>query len=280
MFFKVLGNNISMKKILFFLVFNILILNLLSCRKESPVDKNFDNFRQEISTYKSYNPDFIYQYYEVYKKSNSFIYSLNSINYPTFLSNDYPLPAITINNTTLVNRYFYLSKDYIPQNLVKVENVNYVRRENETMKIEKIVLENYKEMEIFLKQKNIDLLLFSAFRSYEKQISLWNNNQQPNNLFLAKPGFSEHQTGLVVDIGTKDSGLTVHFENTMAFRILKDHAHQFGFILRYPKGKEHITGYAYEPWHFRYVGKEIASIIYENDLTLEEYFYYYLVLDF
>ena len=138
----------------------------------------------------------------------------------------------------------------------------------------------YQKMEIFLKQKNINILLFSSFRTYEKQASLWNNNIQANNLFLAKPGHSEHQTGLAVDIGTKDSGLTIHFENTKEFQVLKENAHLFGFILRYPKEKENITGYAYEPWHFRYVGAETAKIIYENNLTLEEYFYYYLLLNY
>ena len=148
------------------------------------------------------------------------------------------------------------------------------------MKLEKIAFNKYKEMEIFLKQKNIDILLFSGYRTYQKQVLLWNNNNNPHNLYLAKPGFSEHQTGLALDIATKETGLTIHFANTKTFKILKENAHKFGFILRYPQGKEDITGYAYEPWHFRYVGEEIAETIYKNNLTLEEYFYYYLLLDY
>ncbi len=269
-----------MKKILFFLVFNCLLFSLIACDKKEIIDEDLKLFELKITNYQSYNPDYLSKYYEVYHQSNSYIYALNKVNYPLFLSPNEACPAININDIPLVNRYFYLSKDYVPKNLVVVKNVSYVRRENEIMKLDKTTFDKYKEMEIFLKQKNIDILLFSTFRTYEKQISLWNNNKQANNLFLAKPGFSEHQTGLVVDVATKDSGLTIHFENTTTFKVLKENAHQFGFILRYPKGKEHITGYAYEPWHFRYVGKEIATVIYENNLTLEEYFYNYLILNY
>jgi LAS superfamily LD-carboxypeptidase LdcB len=269
-----------MKKIFTFLIFSCLLFNLIACKKKEKIDENLNQFKQEISTYQAYNPDYLYQYYETYQKSNSYIYALNAVNYPLFLFPNQVLKALNINDCLLVNRNFYLNENYVPYNLVPIENVNYVKRPNETMMIEKTVLEKYKEMEIFLKQKNINILLFSSFRSYAKQTSLWNNNNQTNNLYLAKPGFSEHQTGLAVDIGTKESGLTIHFENTKAFQVLKENAHLFGFILRYPKNKESITGYAYEPWHFRYVGTNIATIIYENNITLEEYFYYYFVLDF
>ena len=89
------------------------------------------------------------------------------------------------------------------------------------------------------------------------------------------PGTSEHQTGLCLDYekfyyenGKIMSSLS---ESDIEFKIVKDIAHEYGFILRYPKGKENITGYAYEPWHLRYVGKKIAKEIYESDITLEEY---------
>ncbi len=269
-----------MKKILFFLVFNFLLFSLIACDRKEIIDEELKHFESIITNYQSYNPDYLSKYYEVYNQSNSYIYALNKVNYPIFLSPNKVYPAITIDNIPLVNRYFYLSKDYIPKNLVTVKNVSYVKRENEIMKLDKTAFDKYKEMEIFLKQKNIDILLFSAFRTYEKQVSLWDNNQQSHNPFLAKPGFSEHQTGLVVDIATKDSGLTIHFENTIAFKVLKENAHLFGFVLRYPKDKETITGYSYEPWHFRYVGEKAAQIIYENNLTLEEYFYNYLILNY
>lgn len=269
-----------MKKILFLILFSSILLNLSACKSNNiPLDHKLEEFSFKLAQYASYNPQYLDQYYQAYQESNSYIYALNKVNYPFFLNPKTILPAFTKNNCLLVNRHFYLEKDYRPTTLVKVQNVNYVKRENETMLIDELTLKKYQEMEIFLKQKKVDLLIFSSFRSYEKQASLW-NNPNANTQFLAQPGCSEHQTGLAIDIATKDSGLTIHFENTFAFQVLKENAHHFGFILRYPKDKETLTGYPYEPWHFRYVGEEIATIIYEHNLTLEEYFYNYLVLDF
>ena len=85
--------------------------------------------------------------------------------------------------------------------------------------------------------------------------------------YSARPGHSEHETGLAYDIGEIDN----NYGETPAGTWLAQHAHEFGFIIRYPKGKEDITKYQYEPWHVRYVGTEHAAKIYEQDLTLEEY---------
>ena len=91
--------------------------------------------------------------------------------------------------------------------------------------------------------------------------------------YSAAPGTSEHQTGLCVDFITEDMGgnLTEAFEDTTAFAWLSENAYKFGFILRYPKGKEDITGYTYEPWHYRFVGREAATDIHFSRLTLEQY---------
>lgn len=90
--------------------------------------------------------------------------------------------------------------------------------------------------------------------------------------YSAPPGKSEHQSGLCVDLITSSmAGLTEAFEDTAAFRWLSQNAYRFGFILRYPKGKENITGYSYEPWHYRFVGREAATEIWVGNLTLEEF---------
>lgn len=90
--------------------------------------------------------------------------------------------------------------------------------------------------------------------------------------YSARPGTSEHQTGLCVDFITDTmSGLNTTFETTEAFAWLRQNAYQFGFILRYPKEKVDITGYTYEPWHYRFVGREAATDIYFSGLSLEEY---------
>jgi len=90
--------------------------------------------------------------------------------------------------------------------------------------------------------------------------------------YVTVPGASEHQIGLALDI-TSDTYYTLDegFEDTAEGKWLAEHSHEYGFILRYPKGKEYVTSIGYEPWHFRYVGVEAATVIKENDLTLEEF---------
>ena len=156
-----------------------------------------------------------------------------------------------------------------------------------------------------------DIMVASAYRSYDYQVTTYNKyvqyessciSQDARRVFgesyikmnyldkkifkltledahtvvqsySALPGQSEHQTGLCVDFITADMGteLTEAFENTAAFEWLSKNAYKFGFILRYPKGMEHITGYTYEPWHYRFVGREAATDIFVGDMTLEQY---------
>lgn len=93
---------------------------------------------------------------------------------------------------------------------------------------------------------------------------------------LLRPrGYSEHQTGLALDV-IAPGGTLNGFKNTQQFVWMRDNAHRFGFILRYGDGMEYITGYKFEPWHYRYVGVDAATFIYENDLTFEEYYAYYV----
>ncbi|TQR04692.1 M15 family metallopeptidase [Psychrobacillus soli] len=125
-----------------------------------------------------------------------------------------------------------------------------------------------------------ELIAFSTYRSFDYQTTLYekyvsNDGQEAADRYSARPGYSEHQTGLAFDIGEQ------HFEQhfaresfgeTEAGKWVAANAHKYGFIMRYPNGKEKNTGYMYEPWHFRYVGKELAPKIYEAEITLEEYF--------
>ncbi len=114
--------------------------------------------------------------------------------------------------------------------------------------------------------------LISGFRSYSRQQTLYNNyvardGQALADTYSARPGHSEHQTGLAFDVGKLDD----NYGSTPAGIWLKENCHKYGFILRYPKGKESITGYQYEPWHIRYVGVEHATKIMNQNITLEEY---------
>lgn len=120
---------------------------------------------------------------------------------------------------------------------------------------------------------------FSTYRSYEYQQQLYekyvNRDGKENaDRYSARPGYSEHQTGLAFDVGEvgkENLWLKEEFGETEAGKWLAENAHKYGFILRYPKGKEHITGYMYESWHFRYLGVELATKVKESGLTLEEY---------
>ncbi|EFI67075.1 M15 family metallopeptidase [Lysinibacillus sp. HST-98] len=129
------------------------------------------------------------------------------------------------------------------------------------------------------KQQGFDLVAFSGYRSFEYQTTLYDNyvkrdGQAAADRYSARPGYSEHQTGLAFDIGERgkeDVWLTEAFGETPAGQWLFAHAQEYGFILRFPQNKEEITGYMYESWHYRYVGKEIAKEITKKNITLEEY---------
>lgn len=115
--------------------------------------------------------------------------------------------------------------------------------------------------------------LISGFRSYDTQVGLYNRyvrtyGQATADTFSARPGHSEHQTGLAFDVGSIDN----NYGNTSAGKWLANNCHKFGFIIRYPIGKQNITGYQYEPWHIRYLGNPLATNVYNSGLCLEEYF--------
>lgn len=120
----------------------------------------------------------------------------------------------------------------------------------------------------------------SGFRTHKYQQMLVDNlikekGLEYANKYIAKPYHSEHETGLAIDICVYENGeyLTEHdLKHEDAVKWVHENAHRFGFILRYPLGKENITGYNYEPWHIRYVGKDLADYLYKNYLTLEEYY--------
>ena len=127
-------------------------------------------------------------------------------------------------------------------------------------------------------QSGIYLHARSGYRSYQTQVQLFQsyadrNGEEAANRYSAKPGHSEHQTGLVMDVTSEsvDYQLSESFGETEEGKWLKEHAHEFGFIIRYPEGAEDITGYIYEPWHIRYLGVDMATKVYESGLTYEEF---------
>lgn len=180
-------------------------------------------------------------------------------------------------NLILVNKSNPLSKNYQPDDLV-IPNIRFDNIADDMVQYVRydaaIALE-----ELFQSAENqgINLIAVSGYRSYSYQDRVYRNEVNTSGRieaekYVAKAGESEHQTGLSMDI-LSDEYLSLDdgFENTIAFSWLEDNMSKFGFILRFPKGKEDITGYSYEPWHIRYVGISAATEIMEEGLTLEEY---------
>ena len=127
------------------------------------------------------------------------------------------------------------------------------------------------------KRNKIELYAASGYRSFERQREIFKSNYskagEKANKYSARPGQSEHQTGLAMDVTCEEVeyDLVKRFADTKAYEWLVNNMYEFGFILRYPLGKEEITGYDFEPWHLRYVGKELAKRLYNECMTLEEY---------
>ncbi len=172
----------------------------------------------------------------------------------------------------LVNKNNQLLSSYIPKNLESI-SLKYANKDKYLKKEAKIAFEKLSEDASKLGYR---IVAVSAYRDYNYQNELFNYYVKEKGLNYAlecsaKPGHSEHQTGLALDVEGSNKDYD-NFENSKEFIWMKDNAHKYGFILRYPKGKENITGFKYEPWHYRYVGNDIAKYIYENNLTLEEYF--------
>ena len=187
----------------------------------------------------------------------------------------------------LVNHESPLSDDYIPTDLVSLNCDTNPANPKSYYSLRVTTEKALSLMMTAMKNSGIDgIQVSSSYRSYARQEYLLNDyvndKMSKENLSyekakeevmktLALPGHSEHQTGLSVDFVQGTSSLTEKFENTTAFEWLSENAHKFGFILRYPKDKTDITGYDYEPWHYRFVGRTVASRIYEAEICYEEY---------
>ena len=238
----------------------------------------------DLVPYLEYSSFNIYKYFEYQKliatKDYSILEAINYINNPNYYNFYYsPRESIYQNtNTMLVNKCFFLDSSFTPSNLVylKDTNLSYIKRENEEMMIKKDILNSYQNLYTDALKNGFQLYIFSSYRDYNKQYHLYYNVNNQNDEYVARPGFSEHQSGYALDISTLNHGLTNNFQYSDEYKWLIENSYKYGFILRYPEEKENITGYKYEPWHFRFVGEDIAEFLYKNKLTLEEYILKYL----
>ena len=174
-----------------------------------------------------------------------------------------------IDDILIVNKTYYLPENYTPVD-------SYAKLSDSCPNcLEKEVMTAFNEMKAQTTSIGLNIYIASGYRSYNTQNYLYNNyvardGKEEADTYSARPGHSEHQTGLAFDLNSVNSS----FANTDEGKWIKDNCYLYGFIIRYPKGKESITGYMYEPWHLRYVGKDLAEKLYNNGdwLTIEEYF--------
>lgn len=171
----------------------------------------------------------------------------------------------------LVNKHNYLTEDYVPENLENI-NSSYALSNMKMVSEAKNAFENLSKD---ASKQNLRVIAMSTYRSYEYQVDLYNryvktDGKEAADTYSGRPGNSEHQTGLAVDVYNVKESYT-NFEKTKEYTWMQDNAYKYGFILRFPKDKENETGYEFESWHYRYVGLEAAKYIKEHNISFEEY---------
>ena len=179
-----------------------------------------------------------------------------------------------MNYEMLVNKDNPLAKDFEPYNLVKIDS-DY----KDGLYLNKKAYEQFLLLKEYALEYGYRIDIMSAYRDYEYQNKIFNDLVLEKGYnyaykYIAKPGLSEHQTGLAIDICVyRDDACYIEHDilELIETSFVHSNCHKYGFILRYPKNSEDITKYNYEPWHLRYVG-DIASYLYNNDLTMEEYY--------
>ena len=170
----------------------------------------------------------------------------------------------------LVNGRHYLDENYKPENLATF-SMDYCY---ENQRAQSVVVDAFMVMQQACKeQTDAQLMVNSAYRSYQDQIGTYKRNPKG---YAARAGSSEHQTGFAIDVTSRQHPMRWPFDKSEEGVWMREHCHDYGFILRYPKKQSQIFGFAYEPWHLRYVGKEAAKRIHDEDITFDEYYAYYI----
>ncbi len=178
--------------------------------------------------------------------------------------------------TVLTNKYLEIPEDYEPEDLVDMDD-NYANNSYRQLKLRKEAYEKFVEMCDDSREDGVNFYAESAYRSYEYQDILYknyvyNNGQEEANKYAAKPGFSEHELGLAIDLANIWTITTKGEE----YAWLSKNAYKYGYIIRYKEEWEDITGYAAESWHIRYVGVETATKVYKKGMSYEEYYIKYI----
>lgn len=248
------------------------------------LSKDLNNIYLTILNDKYFIYDYFYDYLEYYQNNldkplRNIIEIINTNRNNEYYTNT-TQTDISKKELMLVNKYHYLDASYTPDNLVTISQTYSWGN----LGSQKATQETYDAFLNMWKDANEEghyLMVSSSYRTYEKQELVYNDYKNSRGTeyadsIAARPGYSEHQTGYTLDIFEKTNSNQKTFHESTTYLWLKDNAHNYGFILRYPEDKEDITGYSFESWHYRYVGKDIATYIYQNNITFDEYYAYYL----
>ncbi|MCI2042233.1 MAG: M15 family metallopeptidase [Bacilli bacterium] len=274
-----------MKKLILFIITLIVIISLgFIILKDNPkstskVRHSFITDAKCLPYYKSNN----IKRYQDYHKLNSNL-SVSDVVTRVNLNLDLPYYTNTKEakylNTfyTLVNKYNYLRDDFVPNNLVEM-TIPYSK---EGIYLVEEARDNFYKLVDKAKEEGLTIRAISAYRGYTYQKRLYDKYVEADGVnkadtYSARPGFSDHQTGLAIDVDNTTSSFE-NFTNTKEYQWMLDNSYKYGFILRYPSGKESITTYQFESWHYRYVGLKLAKKIKASNLTFDEYFTRYLAL--
>lgn len=179
-----------------------------------------------------------------------------------------------------VNKFYTLSETYVPENLRNIE-LSYAYGEEGENKLIDYAYDKFLELWQAANEQGFYLMVTSSYRDYKSQKEIYDyrvstQGERKADETAARPGHSEHQTGLVIDMTSKTEPLADSFSNSEAYKWLKENAYKYGFIERYPEGKTYLTGYSPESWHWRYVGEEAAKLIHDEDITFDEYYAFYI----
>ena len=244
-------------------------------------NKKNDDYIGIISE-KHFIKDYFNDYLDYLKEARDTNYALAVEKVNTKTNKEYYTnPEVTDtskNELMLVNKYYYLPDDYTPE-LVTIP-LAYSFGELGSQKCTQDTYDAYLRLWSAAKEAGFYLMVNSSYRTRQKQEEIYNQYKNIQGTeyaddYAARPGYSEHETGYAINV-TMNGYTDKTFKDTDAYPWLKDNAYKYGFILRYPEGKEEITGFDAEAGHLRYIGEEASTYIYENNITFDEYYAYFV----
>ena len=214
---------------------------------------------QDVSTSSDNNSDYSGSQYADSQSVSSKGFSIQTINGITY-----------VDGVLIANKTYSLPSDFIPQ-----DPEVPVTSQRSTTSLDRTLMSAWRTMQADASSQGLNIYIASAYRSYSYQVNLYNSyvardGKAAADTYSSRPGNSEHQTGLCFDLNSIDDS----FGDTAEGRWVNDNCYKYGFCIRFPKGKDAYTGYQYESWHLRYVGKDLAEKLYNNGawISLEEYF--------